>query len=368
MELTIIREDLNKVLSWCSRLVSAKPNLPVLNNFLLKATKTGLEVAATNLETSIKVHLAAKTEVEGTTTVPARVFGEFVASSKDEKLKIALDKDNLEIVGDNAKVVLTTISALEFPPLPESGSFKGEVVDSKEFVEAVDQVLFAASVDEGRPVLTGILFRKSENGVLLVATDGYRLARKQTKLKLDYSDTIIPARSLQEVSRLTTETGSNQLKIVNLEEKNQLIFLGENFELSTRVLDGAFPSFEQIVPTKFVTEAEVDRTEFIDAIKLTSILARDLGNVVQINTKAGKEISLSAKTAQIGQANAKLAGKISGADLEIAFNSKYLIDGLGNFASNAIKISFSGATSPTLVKEIKETNFDYVIMPVRIQN
>jgi DNA polymerase III subunit beta len=368
MKLTIVRDDFNKALSWCSRLISAKPNLPVLNNFLLKTTKTGLEIAATNLETSIRVYVAAKTEVEGSITVPARVLAEFVGSSKDEKLTLALDKDNLEVTGEKAKVVLATISPLEFPPLPELDKTKGELVDPKVFVDAVNQVIFAASGDEARPILTGILFRKTDKGTLLVATDGYRLAKKQTNLNLNYSDLILPARSLVEITRLTIEGESKQLKIISLEEKNQLVFFGENFELSTRILDGAFPSFEQIIPSKFVAEAQLDRNELIDSIKLTAILARDLGSVVQLNAKAGKDISLSAKTAQIGQANTKVSGKISGQDLEIAFNSKYLIDGLAAFSGDEVSLRFSGATSPTLLHQPKEANFDYVIMPVRIQN
>ncbi|MDP2670926.1 MAG: DNA polymerase III subunit beta [bacterium] len=367
MKTTILKEDLAKALNLVSRIVSPRPSLPVLNNVLLSVTKEGVTLSATNLETSIKVKAPAKTSLEGSTTVPAKVFGEFINSLKEEKLDLVLEKENLEVVGEATKAQLATINPLEFPALPEIRKEETEVLESAELVEAINQVVFAASVDEARPILTGVLLREEKGGLLFVATDGYRLAKKETKIKTNLKEMVVPAKSLLEVAKLITEMGEEEIRLGLLGEKNQVVFVGNNFELSTRVLDGAFPNFEQIVPKKLILETKLDREGLSEAVRQTAVLAKDLGSVVQIEAKPGKEIVLSAKTAQLGQATTRLSGEVSGEAVSVALNSRFLLEGLSNFKAKEISFDLSGATSPALLSDKKDPSFIYIVMPVRVQ-
>jgi len=367
MELIITKEELSKALGLASRVVSLKPSLPVLANILLRANKTGLEILATNLETSVRINIAAKVSVEGETTVPAKIFSELVNTSREEKFRLKLEKENLEISGENIKATLATIGPMEFPPIAQVPKSQGIKLEIKELTEALNQTLFAASVDEGRPVLTGILIRGSGEGALLVATDGYRLARKQTQIAYEGEDLIVPARSFQEVIKYIQDMGGEELSLVVLADKNQILFVGERFEIASRLLEGAFPNFEQIVPSKFVSGVSTQKALLVDTIRETAVLARDLGNVVQMEIDTKKGVVLSAKTAQIGSAVTSLEGKVSGEALKVAFNAKYLLDGLAVSGSELVDLSFSGATSPALIAAKEDKTFTYIVMPVRVQ-
>ncbi len=368
MKITVLTEELNKALNLVSRVVSVKPSLPVLANVLLKASKTKLELVATNLETSVKLTVSAKIEEEGETTLPAKIFSELVNTTKEEKLDLTLNKENLEIKGTNLKASLATISALEYPPFLDKTKGEKQTVPTQLILEALGQVVFASSVDEGRPILTGVLLRGEKENSLLVATDGFRLAKKEIALNYEGPDLIVPARSFQEVTRFAQEAAVPDLQMALLTENNQIFFGSEKFELTSRLLEGSFPKFEQIIPEKFVSSVKLSKGVLVDQIKQTAVLARDLGNVVQIDIDKQKGMFLQAKTAQIGAVSTKLDTKVDGDALKIAFNARYLLDGLAVIPEEIVTLSFSGPTSPAMVSGDKDDSFTYIVMPVRIQN
>lgn len=367
MKLTINKNELSKTLNLVSRVVPLKPSLAVLTNFYLELTKTHLLVAATNLETSIVFKVPAKIDQVGRTTVPARILADFVNTSKEETLELVIEKENLLVKGTKSNVSLATIDAAEFPKLPEAPKERFISIEAEEILRAIHQVTFAASTDLARPVLGGVLLRANEEGLLLVATDGYRLSLYQTKIKSELPDLIVPARSLTEVAKLISETESPEIKLAYVDSNNQVIFTGTGFEISTRVLEGNFPNYEQIIPAKYVCETEVKREELIDTIRQTSVLARDLGSVVQFNLAPAKGVELVAKTAQIGEAKANVEAKVSGEKLLVGFNSRFVLEGLAALKSETVYFNFSGATSPAILKDEKLKEFTYIIMPVRIQ-
>ena len=368
MEVTLGTVELLKVASLVSRVVGAKPNLPILSNLLLEATKTGLQVSATNLETSIKMFVAAKVSQEGRTTVPARVLVDFISTGKGDKTQLKLVKENLEINNGETEASMATISALEFPPLPVPPKGQGASLPAEVVTEAINQVAFAASPDEGRPVLTGVLLRGEGKKLVLVATDGYRLVKKEIPVSIDLPDLIIPARSLVEVAKLLAETAEGKVVVATLEGANQVIFTTDGFEIASRVLEGSFPNFGQIIPEKFACETEVKKEALVLAVRQVATFSRDLGNVIQVETKGKGELLFTAKTAQLGQAESRLAAPIKGEQLKIAFNAKYLLEGLNVIDDATVALKFSGTTSPTLIRAHGNENLTYIVMPVRIQS
>lgn len=367
MATKLISEQLKKVVSISNRFVPLRPSLPVLANVYLKATKTKLILVATNLESSIRVEIPAVSE-EWEITTPAKILGEFLNSTKDKEVNLSLSKENLKVSSGNLEANIAGIAASEFPKVPENKSEDAIAFKQKELQEAVSSVAFAASVDEGKPVLNGILIKEEDDKTILVATDGYRLAKKILSKKYKIEQTIVPARIFPEALRVAAEMEETEVSLSISENDNQLLLFGESFLIATRLIDGVYPNFNQIIPNKFVTEVLVSKENLIAAIKATAVFARDSGNVVKLSLGKNQEIKLAANTVQVGESSASVVAKITGDELKIAFNSHYLLDGLNSIAEENIKISFSGVLSPAQIVGENEKGFMYIVMPVKAQN
>lgn len=366
MSIKISSEQLKLGINICSRFVPLRPTLPVLSNIRLQGTKTKIKLSATNLESSVTVELPAAGEA-WETTVPAKLLVEFLNLVKGSETKITLDKDKVNLVSGMAEGNFNTINANEFPAIP--GKQVGALeIGQKELYLAVQNIAFAASSDEGKPVLNGILLRSVENKTLLVATDSYRLARFELTQDYNLTDLIVPARAFAEAVKIAGELGEEVISLGSAAENNQLFVSGENFQISTRLIDGVYPAFEQIIPHDFVCEVMVDKQDLISAVKQAAVFARDTGNVVKlfITKKAG--VKVWASTKQVGEGSATVAAAVSGEDLNIAFNSRFLLDGLEACSGKEVKLRFSGELRPGIVTGDNEKEFNYVVMPVKPQN
>jgi DNA polymerase-3 subunit beta len=367
MKTTLLKTDLQRSLAIANRFVSQRPSLPVLGNVLLSAKKTDLTLMATNLETSLQITIPAKSDVTWEFTIPARVFNEFVVNAKGNEINLEQNKDTVKISFDEMVGSISGIASSEFPKLPEINIEKADEVDLEEISEAVNKVAFAASVDEGKPVLTGILIKKTEKKTIFVATDGYRLAQKELQNGYALDEVIVPAKTLVEALKVANELGEEKVNLIFSKGENQLLLSGENFNVASRLLDGTYPQFQQIIPSKFTTEVSLKRNEVIDSIKAVSVFAKDTGNVVKL--KIDKEgVLFSANTAQIGEASAMVSASTSGEGLSVAFNSRFLLEGLSALKSEDIEMNFSGELTPALLKDKANTEFIYIVMPVKVQN
>ena len=372
MKVSVLQENLSKGVAIVSRSTSTQAQLPILANILLATEKGRLKLSATNLETGINFYLGAKIEEEGAITVPAKTLVELISSLSPEKIHLETKGDSLKISSLNFKAEINGINASEFPKIP---SFKGKpsfAFEAKDFKEMVDQVAFSAATDEGRPVLTGVRLAVKNGKLSLVATDGYRLSVKrlqspirqpveQAKFK---KPLIIPARTLQEVSRIKEE---GEIKILIMEKGNQLIFGLEDVEVVTRLIEGEFPAFEKIIPGEKKTKAVVDREELLRAIKITSIFARETANIVKFQISKNK-LQISANAPQVGSNEALVEVKIEGEENEIAFNFRYLVDFLNSVTSEEIAFEMTGPLNPGVFKIKDDPAFLHIIMPVRLQS
>ena len=370
MVVTVSQENLNKGLSLVNKAVSQKSTLPVLSNILIEARKEGLYLSSTNLETSITAYIPAKVSEVGNTTVPAKIFSDFINALPPLPIEVTLKDETLEVEAEQFRASLATISASEFPEIPKPGTGEILTIDSSEFAQNLNKVVFAASADEGRPVLNGVLFLRNPDELTLVATDGYRLSKNTIKFKNAGNLTqefVLPARTLLEVARIA-ENEEGDISLFLDESKNQTIFKTTNVVISCRLIDGSYPEYERIIPKESAIKTQLPVEELLRSLRIAAIFAKDIGNVVKLKLDpATKTVEINAQTAQLGSGSSKLSSKIEGKEpLSIAFNSRFLLEGLAQCGSE-ITFSALNPTSPIMIQPKAEPDFIYIVMPVRVQ-
>lgn len=377
MKLTILQQDLIGPLQAVARSCGIRTNLPVLGNILLQTESGKLKLSATNLELGVIKKVNAKIDQEGSTTIPAKTFLEVISALTGLEIGLESQNDQLKITAKNFNATLNGIPASEFPAIPLS-SDKNVYIKASILQSAIPQISFAAASDEGRPTLTGILTEIKKDSLELVATDGFRLAHKQVKLESEEKNilqdkkenirTLIPKRTFEEVVRLITEDldeENNTVEISTSENQNQMIFkIGES-ELSSRLIEGNFPSWEKIIPQSTENRTIVDKEELLKAVKLASVFSRGEANIVKIETSTDN-LKLTSETRELGGQESLIEAQSEGTALTVAFNTKFLIEALQAIPKSQIAIEFSGSLSPALIKPIGEEGLEYVIMPIRL--
>lgn len=363
MKATFIRERLLKVASLVGQVVTQRPNLPVLGNLLISVQKGAVEITATDLETTISAKVPAKVEVEGETTLSARQFIDFLQATEQEQILLTTDKETAEVSTESAKAQLPTISQTEFPSVGQPEANKPVGFDREKLLASINEVTLVAAPEEGRPVLTGVLFTSSGGKMVLVATDGYRLAKKETPFK-GTLDAVIPAKALRGAAKAMADQEDDEVEISVDKEKTQARLSTKNLSVTTRLIEGDYPGYEQIIPPSFVSEVGVSTKGLADAIKLAALFARDVGNVVRLEIGKGKMV-VNASTASVGEAQATLNIQHKGEELKTAFNSRFLLDALSTIKGNEALLHFSGPTSAILLQGKNDPSLVHVIMPVR---
>ncbi|HSX58438.1 MAG TPA: DNA polymerase III subunit beta [Candidatus Saccharimonadales bacterium] len=361
----ILTENLKTAVNIANRFVSLRPSVAALGNILLKSSKGKIEFFSTNLESSIALSEVASGE-DWETTVPAKIFVELVNTLKEKETSLAVEKETLQLVSGATKATFNTIAASEFPTIQLSGDKLKKDLSQKTLAEIVGKIAFAATVEETKPVLTGILIRSKGGKTLLVATDSYRLAIGTLNESLGEEEMLVPAKTLVEALKIAGELQEESIGIGTSEENNQLLFAGDNFQIATRLIDGVYPAYEQIIPDTFVASVKVSKDALTDALKTASVLSRDIGNVVRLKLKAPQQLVIEGDTAQIGQAVTEVEAEVTGEELTVAFNSNFLLDGLSSLKEAEVEIKFSGVLKPAVFENSKK-DFKYVVMPVRAQ-
>lgn len=366
MNIQILQENFMKALTRVGRVIPPRPQLPILQNIRLKATKDGVEMIATNMETTITMWVGGKTKDEGDVCVPARLLTEFVATLPQAAVTLILEDGSLSVSCGTYKAIIPTAPVAEFPQSPEFDQKSGTKTDKKLFIDAVSSVLFAAATDEGRPVLTGIKVKKDEEGIILAATDGYRLSVRHVRAALALEEgVVIPAKALSEVVKMCLEEKDDQeLVVSNLQDKQIGFKIGET-ALFTRLLSGEYPSFERIVPKNFTTRTLIDKDALLHAAKSAAIFARDNANIIKLLFQDQK-ITVSANAPQTGENTIQVDAKIDGDGGEIAFNSRFLIEYLSNSTEEEVLFEMTGALNPGVFKSPKDEGQFHIIMPVRV--
>lgn len=376
MKFSCNQDTFSKYLNIMSRVVSNKPGLPILNNVYFEATKGKLVMKTTDLELSISTWIGADVENDGKITLPAKQLSEFVNSVPQEKIDVTVERQNFNISTSNNSASFNTMPPDDFPNIP-SVEKKEEPflqINSADFLLAVNRVAFAAATDDIKPVLTGVKIEIKDNGTAsFVATDGLRLSKQDITIEkgIKNKDFLVPVRALLELSYIVNEVGEEAGSMISLfliEDKNQVMFRVGDIDIISRLIDGEFPEYEQIIPTGYKTKCNVDRDEFLNSLKIVNIIARSvLGNkmILQIQSKENR-ISLSAVQSDLGKNESNFECKVEGDNLKIAFSSKLLSDILNHIDSEKILFECSEAIRPGVFKIDDDNNFIHLVMPMML--
>ncbi|OGG06997.1 DNA polymerase III subunit beta [Candidatus Gottesmanbacteria bacterium RIFCSPHIGHO2_02_FULL_40_24] len=369
MKVLILKENLTKALLIVGKGLSLKPQLPILSHILIKAKNNRLEFFSTNLELGIIYNSPAKVEREGEVAVPGKLLTEFINSLLTDKIELETGDKDLKIKTNKTQAHLAIGVPADFPPFPDVPQ-TGKKLSLAKIKDAVLRTVFAASSDEGRPVLTGVKTTISDGFLFLSATDGYRLSREQVELtgKMEPLEVILPAQSLTETIRIADELAAQDVELSIIENKNQVVFSLPNTRIFTRLIDGEFPNVEKIIPAGFKTKVIVDRDLFHQAVKTTSIFARGTSNIVRLKIGSAG-LNLSAATPQVGSEEDFVEADVEGDETEISFNFRFLLDLFSNFPDKELVFESLGPLSPGVFKpKSAQSKFLHIIMPVRIQN
>jgi DNA polymerase-3 subunit beta len=375
MKLSCLRDNLAKGLAVVSRAVASRSTLPVLGNVLLATDQGRLKIAATNLELAVTCWIGAKVEGDGAITVPARILGDFVNSLPPERIDMELNEktQTLHLKCARYDANIKGIDAQEFPIIPSIADGKKINLEPDMLREVIEQVTFAAATDESRPVLTGVVGKFEKDKVTFAAADGFRLSVRNASLSKAIDapiSVIIPAKALQQVAHVSSDQ-EEPIEIAITENKNQILFRLTNIEVVSQLIEGAFPDFTRIIPEKHTTRVVVNTGELQNAVKASSVFARDAMNTVRLsiapaNQMGAGKLTMTANSAESGDNLGEIDATVDGEAVEIAFNARYLADVLGVLHSPQVALETTGPSSPGMVKAVGRDDFTHVIMPMHI--
>jgi DNA polymerase-3 subunit beta len=375
MKVTILQESLAHGLGIVSRAVSPRSTLPVLSNVLVATDEGRLRLSATNLELGITCWIGAKIEEEGSTTVPARTFVDLVGTLPAEQVSLHLNPktQTLNVRAGASNTDIKCIDAAEFPPLPVPDMEGAILLNVADFKEMIAQVAMAASMDEARPVLMGVLVTVEGDAITMAAADGFRLSVRKGMLSQASPQpvtAIIPARALSELARVATD-GNEMITMVMPKGRGQVIFRMKEVEVVSQLIDGTFPDYQQIIPRAYKSRTILSTQALLKACKQAEIFAREGSNVARLDIKSSGDlepgaVEISAQSEETGSIETIVAATIEGVGLLIAFNVKYLREVLEVVKSPNVALETSAQNAPGVIRPVGDDNFLHVIMPMHL--
>jgi DNA polymerase-3 subunit beta len=376
MKVTVLQENLARGLGVVAKAVSPRSTLPVLANVLIASDEGRLRLSATNLELGITCWIPARIDEEGSTTVPARTFSDLVATLPGDQVLLKLDPQTqtLNVRGGSSTNDIKCIDAQEFPPMPVP-DFDGAVqINVGDFREMIHQVAFAASSDEARPVLMGVLLQVDKDKLTMAAADGFRLSVRKAILSTPSSapvSAIVPAQALKELARVATDS-EQPIYMVLPKGRGQVVFRVKDVEVVSQLIDGTFPDYQQIIPRSYKSRTLVSTSSLLKACKQAEIFAREGSNVARLNIKSSQgemqpsELEISATSEETGKNETIVEATVDGGGLLIAFNVKFLREALEVIRTPNVALETSAPNAPGVVKPVGDDQFLHVIMPMHL--
>ncbi len=374
MKLTVSQAQLAHGLGLVSRAVSPRSTLPVLGNILIATDEGRLRLSATNLELGITCWIGAQIEEEGSVTIPARIFGDLVSTLPGDKVNLALTTrtQTLNIRSGTSIFDIKGIEASEFPPMPTPDLSNGVELNVSDFKEMIQQVSFAASTDEARPVLQGVQLEINENQISLAATDGFRISVRSAELSSAVANpvkVIIPARSLSELARIAVD-GNETVSMVVPQDRGQAIFHLKDAELVTQLIEGNFPDYRAIIPRSFKTRTVLSTAEFLKACRQAEIIAREGNYVIRLKMQPQEggpgTLEFTTQSEETGSGEVVVDANIEGPELLIAFNVRFLSEVLEVIGSPNTILETNQNNTPGLISPVGDDTYKHVIMPMHL--
>ena len=367
MKISLERDALLSQLQTVSRVASTRSAIQALSGVQLVVGSSGCELRATDMDVGLRVPLEAEVAREGVVVLPARLLLDVVRAlpAPAVSLELRAAEQDVELVSGSAIFHIRTLRAEDFPPFPEPDPDSAVSLPAQAFVATALKVAGSASRDETRPVLTGILVSASERELRMVATDSYRLSVKETELETPLRQAFevnVPARALQELARVAGHAGEEQLEVSV--RQNQVLFVVGGVVLSSRLIDGKFPDYRQLLPESFEHELRIAGAELTDVVRRISLLAQK--NAPLRLSFAPGELTVSAQTPDVGEARESLPVSFQGEPLDIGFNPDFLRAGLEAIEEGDVLLKLISPLRPGLIEAGDESRFQYLIMPIRL--
>ncbi|MBW6441190.1 DNA polymerase III subunit beta [Patescibacteria group bacterium] len=380
MKFTCTQENLNKALNVVGKIINKNSTLPILNNVLIKTEKGRLKLSSTNLEIGISYLIGGKVESEGEITVPTKLFHNFISNLPIGNVEIKLREDVLSLKCNSYKTSIKGLDAKEYPLTPKLDVKPIFKINSFVFKKALSQIIPAISNSESRVEITGVfmdLSNLNKNTITLVATDSYRLAEiyvniNNENINNDYKNilgntvsVIMPKETIQELVRNLDDIEDDVEVVIS---ESQILFSFGNANIISRLIEGKYPDYKQIIPTEFKTILQVDKRDIIKATKVTSLFSNIFNNSIELKLLAGsKNLEINSESSDLGSNNTKIAVEIEGNDknISMSYNYKFLIDGLNSLSGDKVVLKINDDSSPMVLTSDVDKYYKYIIMPTR---
>ncbi len=354
-------EKIKNAVITCERITGKNLTLPVLSTILLIAKDKSLTLRATNLSIGIEIKVPAKIEKEGIVAISGQVLSSlFGVIVNDGSITLELVDNIINIKTKSNTISIKTVPHEDFPTLPNVVGDKLEIHRDK-LVEGIKAVYYSAAVSDIKPEIGSVYLYKDEEDLVFVATDSFRLAEKRIKIKqdLNFDGVLIPFKNTTEILRVLENGDENIDIIVN---KNQISFNLENIYITSRVIDGVFPDYKQIIPKEMSSEAVVLKQDLVNAIKVSNIFSDKFNQVTLNIDPKGKTFDIHSRNNDIGENKSLIMGALSGEKVSANFNYKYITDSLQSISTDSISLSLSGSNKPMIIRPVGDKSFMYLVM------
>jgi len=354
---------LHTAISKADKISGKNLSLEVLNFLILEVKGKTLTIKATNLDIGVIVSVPVKTEEEGLVAVPGNVISSFLSQiSHEENVTITTETGNLHIATPHTNITIKTHPSDDFPNIPVMEASNAFEIDAEKLTQGLRSVWYSAAVSSMKPELASVFFAAEDGGLIFAATDSFRLAEKRVKAKHphEFERVLIPAKNIPELIRVLEQGGTTQIMV----EKSQLAFSVGDTYITTRLVDGVFPDYKQIIPTAFIAEATLLKEDVINAFKVANIFSDAFHQAkISLNIK-DKTLTIETKNGDIGESKVSLEAALSGDSIEMHFNYKYIVDCFQSLNTDSVTIHFSGVGKPVVIKGVGDTSFLYLVMPM----
>jgi len=377
MRISSLQKNLKQGLSVVSHIAGKNSSLPILNNILIEAKDGNIKLITTNLEIGIVYSVRGKVEEEGMFTVDSKVVSDYVSLLPNKRVDIKKDEKSLIIETENYKTKILGQEAEDFPLIPSIEKDCFYKVNASELKKALSQVIFAVSNSETRMELSGVLFDFNDGKLVVVSTDSYRLAEKEVKIETNVKNgenkkIIIPAKTIQELIKILSGVRDDDAIEGDMKDvefyvsENQVMFSFGPVELISRLIEGQYPDYRQIIPGASKTKVVIGKDELVRAVKMASLFSKTGINDVNLDFPKGKNTALiSSISGQAGENMTELSAEVVGEDNGVVINHRYFLDGLNNFDSENILIEVIDNNTPCILRPEKGDGYLYLIMPIK---
>jgi DNA polymerase III subunit beta len=373
MKFTCTRNNLLESLLVVNNIANLKTNLPILNNILITVTDEHVQLVSTNLELAVKTELQADIEMTGKITIPGKMLYDFINLMNDEQISFFQEGEELNISCNGSETKIKGLDAEDYPIIPSIEDGKAFTILANVFSHALSRTVVATSKTDIRPELSGVFMGFNQEryaGLILAATDSYRLAEK--KMSIAQGDEaiqcIVPSRGAQEMIRLLSLVGSGQKEnqVRMWVSENQISIRYNSFEFSSRLIEGTYPDYSQIIPKEFKTTSDISRDDFVKKIKAASLFTASGVNSILFSVDAeANSINIASSNTQAGQHASVSEAVVHGENNTISLNFRYILDGLGNMDSNDVHFFVNSPDSPCMIRTKGKEDYLYLIMPIR---